>query len=508
MKNKKNLIYITFIFIALCFMTVTYSALNTELLIDGKAHVRVDADIRINKIEFVSSSNDAKEQYNSDYSKDSITTGIVLPNDDSEITYKVTINNKSENKYVISDITSLSNLDNVYYEIDGYNLKDTIDPDSELELLVTYKTNSGSGDLKNIVLEMDFKKQYILTLKTPLGSTTSKYIYEGSTYGELPSLEYSDTYRYDPEPSGLKTEYSINSWGSNPTTYQFNLKITNTSNSAKSNWSVSYPVPADAKIAGLWSGNAVIADGYLTVSSGDYNGSLGVGESAELGLQISTNAKSLTLKENENRDPVIESRNYIFDGWYTSKLLGKQITSDSIVEVDSDQTLYARWRSPKPICAVTNGTGRDPGDEVTCNNDTFYLVDNDGDYMQLLSVKNVNTNSNRQSDQPNTVAFDNKSNKYSGSEIEGYVNAYVEYLKQSLKANTIKGRLLEYDVYDNLIVDNASWLHGNNYWLGTPVGNDKVWFVVGQFNFAANDDYKTKYNFGVRPLIIIPNYEF
>ena len=41
--------------------------------------------------------------------------------------------------------------------------------------------------------------------------------------------------------------------------------------------------------------------------------------------------------------PVPVRNDYIFDGWYTEKNGGDLITKDSIVEINSDQTLYAHW---------------------------------------------------------------------------------------------------------------------------------------------------------------------
>lgn len=42
--------------------------------------------------------------------------------------------------------------------------------------------------------------------------------------------------------------------------------------------------------------------------------------------------------------PVPTMDKHGFSGWYTSESGGENITSDSIVQINSDQTLYARWR--------------------------------------------------------------------------------------------------------------------------------------------------------------------
>ena len=140
-KNKVTNIKLLFgILFIVSFISVSYAALNTNMLIDGNAVVQANLGIRITNIKLLNATNGAYETYNSKYSKDSITNGIVLPNDDSTISYNVTIRNKDNQKYVIKDIfAENSNNENVSFET-NYSKNEVIDESSTKEIEVTYKT--------------------------------------------------------------------------------------------------------------------------------------------------------------------------------------------------------------------------------------------------------------------------------------------------------------------------------------------------------------------------------
>ena len=47
---------------------------------------------------------------------------------------------------------------------------------------------------------------------------------------------------------------------------------------------------------------------------------------------------------------------YTFDGWYTKEMGGTKVTSDTIVSVEGDHTLYAHWVSSKPTYTYTGSS--------------------------------------------------------------------------------------------------------------------------------------------------------
>lgn len=104
-KNKK-LFFSTFgLFLVVFFVSISYAAMNTSMMITGSAYIRVDEEIRIVGIKFLNAENDAYETYNAKYSKNSTNMYATLPNINSKITYQVDIENKSDYVYLISNIT-------------------------------------------------------------------------------------------------------------------------------------------------------------------------------------------------------------------------------------------------------------------------------------------------------------------------------------------------------------------------------------------------------------------
>lgn len=108
------------------------------------------------------------------------------------------------------------------------------------------------------------------------------------------------------EEEDLKIEYQKQYWGENPYTYQFNVTLTNTSTSPKSNWTLSIPMPSDAKLVSFWSVKAQIVDGNLILKNEDYNGEIKVDESVSFGIQIETSQKGFELKEGMDDSTEVE----------------------------------------------------------------------------------------------------------------------------------------------------------------------------------------------------------
>ena len=73
------------------------------------------------------------------------------------------------------------------------------------------------------------------------------------------------------------------------------------------------------------------------------------------GYSLST-IKELYYKEKYGELPVPSRDVYYFTGWYTSKTGGNKITSESILEINADQTLYAHWSGVTEISTPTNLT--------------------------------------------------------------------------------------------------------------------------------------------------------
>lgn len=138
---NKYLLSITFIFIVS--LSIAYSSFNEELIVNGEAYVRVPEDIRITKIQMLNATNQGYETYKSNFSKNSISCYVTLPNLNSTVTYRFYINNNSNKLYVIEELAdSLSN-QNITYTIDDFSLGHVITAKTEEYIDITFSYKSG-----------------------------------------------------------------------------------------------------------------------------------------------------------------------------------------------------------------------------------------------------------------------------------------------------------------------------------------------------------------------------
>ena len=177
--QKGKLFILTFILILL--NTFAYSALSTSLSITGEANFRSVKDIRIKDISYKGSQNDAVLSYESTYKKDTITNGFVLPNLNSSITYTITIQNKGLVDAAIYDILTMSSNNNdMIILIDGEPISNKIPMIigymETKQIDITYKTNSPSNNIINIVNKLDFKTVHYVTYDTKGGTSVERQI--------------------------------------------------------------------------------------------------------------------------------------------------------------------------------------------------------------------------------------------------------------------------------------------------------------------------------------------
>ena len=163
---KKSIIIVLFVVL---FLSIGYSSFTTKLQMEGiAANVRIKADIRITSVSVDSFKSSAVSSYE-ERNVDNITTGVFLPNADSEITYRVEITNLGNAEMGILSITGLPG--NMEYSLTNYNLKDKICDDNnqcslgiKKEILLTIKYKEGGFDSNNtsynLKLDFDFKRFY------------------------------------------------------------------------------------------------------------------------------------------------------------------------------------------------------------------------------------------------------------------------------------------------------------------------------------------------------------
>ena len=186
---------------------------------------------------------------------------------------------------------------------------------------------------------------------------------------------------------------------------------------------------------------------------------------------------------------------------------------DKIDEVIGDTKPSITW-----IWTDTDNDGtKNIGDVVTdSTGEKFYIISIQGDKYALLAEKNIDTNTMKQSDSANTVAF--SSTNY-WSNIAGITYPYdLNNTETSSESDAIaiarkygaikgeKGRLMTAKEVIALGVDTEHldssdcpiWINTSDYWLGSAFNASLVWSVYGSNSSLIDDE-----NYGVRPVIEI-----
>ena len=131
-------------------LSIGYSALNTNLSISGDAIVKADADIRIIDLKFLKATNGGQELYSSKYTKDTTKIFAHLPSN-SSITYEVTITNKTNGRFKVSDI--VDNFSNITYSLDGIEENGVYDNQT---LTFTITLSNNENDLREGTLDLNY----------------------------------------------------------------------------------------------------------------------------------------------------------------------------------------------------------------------------------------------------------------------------------------------------------------------------------------------------------------
>lgn len=268
--------------------TIAYSGLSTNLAITSEASFRSISDIRITNIELQKSNDGAIEQYKSMYTKDTTTTGIKLPNANSKITYKITVENRGEVDQTIYKILTESTNDiNVKYEISEYNEKEIINFNSTKTFLITFFTNNPSENIINIKLKYDFRKVYKI-----------EYDANGGEKSPQTQIKYEKEDLKLAEEEPIKEGYTFKGWT--------DKKEENTIKYTKGS---TYTLDKDIILYAVWQQE------QYTVTFDANKGSVNPSNT-----KVTYNSKYGTL-------PTPTREGYTFDGWYHKNLFSNQLVS-------------------------------------------------------------------------------------------------------------------------------------------------------------------------------------
>lgn len=109
LKNKRVIIFLM-IFCTIFSMTVICASFATDMFITGDAYVRAPRSIRVKSVQIINPINGGSASTPVKFSAQRVNINATLPQLDSTVTYRVTIQNNSNDIYILSSITSdLSN---------------------------------------------------------------------------------------------------------------------------------------------------------------------------------------------------------------------------------------------------------------------------------------------------------------------------------------------------------------------------------------------------------------
>lgn len=179
--KRINVFLMVLLAFSVTLVTIVYSALNTEMMIDGSAILRVEADMRITDLKVTEQVDGAFETYNNKFDKERTNMFVTLPNADSSITYEVTAVNKSSDYYKVKDIIVESNTNaNIKYEIENIKVGEIIEGNVTKIFKVKLFYNGSVSDKidDTLVIKYDFIKydpKAIINL-TYNGQNTKKFV--------------------------------------------------------------------------------------------------------------------------------------------------------------------------------------------------------------------------------------------------------------------------------------------------------------------------------------------
>ncbi|MBQ9018843.1 MAG: InlB B-repeat-containing protein [Bacilli bacterium] len=171
--RKKILLLLSMFLIMIT--TYAYSALSTSLAITSEVNIRPLADIRVNGIA-LDSTHDSTVKYESTYSRSIISSGFVLPNAGSSISYRVHIDNTGDVDYCIYGISTNTTSTGLNVDTGSYNLQDIIPAKSSLDLIITYTTSNPSSEPINVMNQFDFRKVFHVSYNTGTSQTIPEQI--------------------------------------------------------------------------------------------------------------------------------------------------------------------------------------------------------------------------------------------------------------------------------------------------------------------------------------------
>ena len=236
--------------------------------------------------------------------------------------------------------------------------------------------------------------------------------------------------------------------------------------------------------------------------------------------------------------------------------------SDYVITMGADKKLVIDSLSDAvPTCEVIKGDGSNIGDEISCAEEEFYIIeiDNEENKISMLAKYNLNVGEKAYSsdkigiqsenviggyDGYGTIAFSTtnywwdsetnmiksqyESNNFvydNNSLLYNYIDSYATYLKQA-GVKDVQASLISIQQLNRLGCDSnkrtcgksvgfgavepaaPEWLYSTYYWTGTSNNIVQFWYIHKGGYLSGDDwDESNRYNndfLGIRPVITIP----
>ena len=385
---RKNIGRMTIIFLIIFtvfYVTVGFSSLSSNLILsDILSSFRIQKEIRITDFYVTSSSNNGSTTYY-EYNYDRITTDIVLPNQNSTVTYILEVTNLGSFIAQIEDITGLPS--NITYELNNYTLGDDICDNSnrckngvtkEISITFKYKNNgynsSNPNGEYNITAIFNFSENYQVTYYANMFNTSISRTINGLT------LTY-EPYNNELTINGTTSAYSTLLMSIDNMTFvegeEYFIGITRVSGTITHTGMYTLVTSINTANYGPLTQNNK-ADTFFDDYGGYYNtlivNSYGASEGRTLNMNIwCEENNSVTFNNYKMKiylikqvsvtneiDATYDIPSYIprkngfeFGGWYTLENGGSVVTSSTIMTTAADHTLYAHWTDNDVMTAPT-----------------------------------------------------------------------------------------------------------------------------------------------------------
>lgn len=183
-----------------------------------------------------------------------------------------------------------------------------------------------------------------------------------------------------------------------------------------------------------------------------------------------------------------------------------------------------------PACIAIDSDGTNLGDKITCGTQSFYVINNNGKKIEMLSEYNINVDLSDpiQSTNAGSITFSDEHYWYDStaekvkddypydsagmryvfddnSNLYKYVKAYEIYLKEDVGIESASAKLIDYETLNS--IQSNTWVTATTFWTGSAEdsSNIQIYSIYGTgFTFDCVDYNGVDLGVGIRPLVTMP----